>query len=248
MDGDFVEPPQSLWLRYAVLDHHGVEVFHVRQADQVIDVGIVSLVAFEVWMRELPLLMRLPEKRNVQHVRLVRVDDAHLGARNHRRDEVLLNRVRVDTIIDFRQLALGRPSQLCLLRRLEPLESLDQIQLKFNREPRRRLPHHHNPVVYYHVRRRPRRVDAAAAVPVRLADDAETPGHFALNPCAISLVQSFDPSLTAMTSSRFSVSASRMRTPYWILSTAASTSWRVLESNARPMAMMGNPRARYGSA
>lgn len=74
------------------------------------------------------------------------------------------------------------------------------------------------------------------------------PRHFALNPCAISLVQSFDPSLTAMTSSRFSVSASRMRTPYWILSTAASTSWRVLESNARPMAMMGNPRARYGSA
>ena len=95
---------------------------------------------------------------------------------------------------------------------------------------------------------KPRRVDAAAAVPVRLADDAETPGHFALNPCAISLVQSFDPSLTAMTSSRFSVSASRMRTPYWILSSAASMSWRVLESNASPMAMMGNPRARYGSA
>lgn len=96
MDGDFIEPPQSLWLRYAVLDHHGVEVFHVRQADQLIDVGIVSLVAFEVWMRELPLLMRLPEKRNVQHVRLVRIDDAHLGARNRRRDEVLLHRVRFD--------------------------------------------------------------------------------------------------------------------------------------------------------
>ena len=95
---------------------------------------------------------------------------------------------------------------------------------------------------------KPRRVDAAAAVLVRLADDAETPGHFALNPRAISLVQSFDPSLTAMTSSRFSVSASRMRTPYWILSSAASMSWRVLESNASPMAMMGNPRARYGSA
>lgn len=40
---------------------------------------------------------------------------------------------------------------------------------------------------------KPRRVDAASAVPVRLADDAETPGHFALNLCAISLVQSFDP-------------------------------------------------------
>lgn len=112
MDGDFVESPQSFRLRHAILDHHGVEVFHVRHADQVIDVGIVSLIAFEVWMRELPLLMRLPEKRNVQHVRLVRVDDAHLGARNHRRDEVLLNRVRVDTIIDFRQLALGRPSTI----------------------------------------------------------------------------------------------------------------------------------------
>lgn len=61
MDGDFVEPPQSLRLWYAILDHHGVEVFHVRHADQVIDVDIVSLIAFEVWMRELPLLMRLPE-------------------------------------------------------------------------------------------------------------------------------------------------------------------------------------------
>lgn len=108
MDGDFVEPPQSFRLRYAVLDHHGVEVFHVRHADQLIDVGIVSLVAFEVWMRELPLLVRLPEKRNIQHVRLVRVDDAHLGARNRRRNEVLLNRVRVDTIVDFRQFALGQ--------------------------------------------------------------------------------------------------------------------------------------------
>ena len=61
MDGDFVESFETLGLEDAVLDHHGVEVFHVRQADQLIDVGIVSLVAFEVWMRELPLLMRLPE-------------------------------------------------------------------------------------------------------------------------------------------------------------------------------------------
>lgn len=52
MDGDFVEPPQSFRLRHAILDHHGVEVFHVRHADQVIDVDIVSLVAFEVWMRQ----------------------------------------------------------------------------------------------------------------------------------------------------------------------------------------------------
>ena len=36
--------------------------------------------------------------------------------------------------------------------------------------------------------------------------------------------------------------------PYWILSAAASTSWRVFESNARPMATMGSPCARYGSA
>ena len=136
MDGDFVEPPQSLWLRYAVLDHHGVEVFHVRQADQLIDVGIVSLVAFEVWMRELPLLMRLPEKHNVQHVRLVRVDDAHLGARNRRRDEVLLNRVRVNTIIDFRQFPFNRPPQLRLFRRLEPLEFINEIEFEKNTDCR----------------------------------------------------------------------------------------------------------------
>lgn len=129
-------------------------------------------------MRELPLLMRLPEKRNVQHVRLVRVDDAHLGARNRRRDEVLLNRVRVNTIIDFRQFPFNRPPQLRLFRRLEPLESLDQIQFKFNREPRRRLPHHHNPVVSDAARARAflRLVDSAAVyhnASTRFTDGAE---------------------------------------------------------------------------
>ena len=37
MDGDFVEPPQSLWLRYAVLDHHGVEIFHSSSIASILD-------------------------------------------------------------------------------------------------------------------------------------------------------------------------------------------------------------------
>ena len=32
MDFDFVEPPQSLRLWYAVLDHHGVGILHFQQA------------------------------------------------------------------------------------------------------------------------------------------------------------------------------------------------------------------------
>ena len=69
MNGYLVEASQPLGLRDAVLNHHGVEVFHVRQADELVDVRIVPLVSLQVWIRELPLLMRLPKERNVEDIR-----------------------------------------------------------------------------------------------------------------------------------------------------------------------------------
>ena len=61
MDCDFVEAFETLWLRNAVLDHHRIEILHVGDADELIDVRIVPLVALQVRMRELPLLMCLAE-------------------------------------------------------------------------------------------------------------------------------------------------------------------------------------------
>ena len=45
-DGDPVEPDETLALRYALLDEYGIEVFHIREAYQLVDRGIVADVPF----------------------------------------------------------------------------------------------------------------------------------------------------------------------------------------------------------
>ena len=46
LDGDFVELFEALGLRDSVIDHDGVDVLHVGDADELVDRGIVTLVAF----------------------------------------------------------------------------------------------------------------------------------------------------------------------------------------------------------
>ena len=56
MNGDFVQTLQTLRLRNAVLNHHRVEVLHVGDADQLVDVRIIPLVALEVRLERQCLL------------------------------------------------------------------------------------------------------------------------------------------------------------------------------------------------
>ena len=127
MNGDFVQSFKPIWLRDTILNHHGVEVFHIGDADQLIDVRIVTLIALQVWVCDLPLLMRHTKQRDIQHVCLVRIDDVHLGTCDSRRNEVLLNCIRVDAVVDLRQFALRRPAKLRLLRCLKPLKFVYEI-------------------------------------------------------------------------------------------------------------------------
>ena len=90
-------------------------------------------------MLRLPLLVRPPEKRNVQDVGLVRINDAHLRARHCRRNQVLLNGIRVNPVVDLRQLTLHGPPELSLFCRLETLKLSYEIQLELNGNPRRKL-------------------------------------------------------------------------------------------------------------
>ena len=46
LDGDFVKLFETLWLGNAIIDHDGVDVLHVGDADELVDRGIVTLVAF----------------------------------------------------------------------------------------------------------------------------------------------------------------------------------------------------------
>ena len=78
LDGDFVQLLQALRLGNAVINHDGVDVLHVGDADELVDGSVVALVAFERRVGGLPLLVRHTEKRHIKHVSLVCVDDVHL--------------------------------------------------------------------------------------------------------------------------------------------------------------------------
>ncbi len=47
LDEDFVQLLQPLRLGNAIVNHHGVDVLHVGDANKLIDGGVVALVAFE---------------------------------------------------------------------------------------------------------------------------------------------------------------------------------------------------------
>ena len=40
-----VELYESFTLRYSIVDRHGIDVFHIREADELVDSGIVTDVA-----------------------------------------------------------------------------------------------------------------------------------------------------------------------------------------------------------
>ena len=63
-----------------IIDHDGVDVLHVGDADKLVDCGVVALVALEVGVSALPLLMRHAEQGHVKNIRFACVDDVHLGA------------------------------------------------------------------------------------------------------------------------------------------------------------------------
>ena len=63
LDGDFVQLLQALRLRDSVIDHDGVDVLHVGDADELVDGGIVALVAFERRIGGLPFSKPLESER-----------------------------------------------------------------------------------------------------------------------------------------------------------------------------------------
>ena len=56
LDGYPIELHEAFALRHTVVDEHGVDVLHVREADEFIDGGIVADIAFQVRIGLAPLL------------------------------------------------------------------------------------------------------------------------------------------------------------------------------------------------
>jgi len=58
--GYLIEFDESLALWHTVVDENRIEVLHVRKADELVDGGIITNVAFEVWIGFTPLRIQLP--------------------------------------------------------------------------------------------------------------------------------------------------------------------------------------------
>ena len=62
-DGDFVQLLQTLRLGSTIVDHDGIDVLHVGDADELVDGGVVALVAFERRIGGLPFSKPLESER-----------------------------------------------------------------------------------------------------------------------------------------------------------------------------------------
>ena len=101
LDGNPVQFQQTLLLIHTFLDENGIQVFHVRKADQFIDRGIIPNITLQIRMRLPPFESCHPEHGHIQHVSLIGIHLRNPCRRKFFRDQILLNRVRVDMIVDF---------------------------------------------------------------------------------------------------------------------------------------------------
>ena len=110
LNGNLIQLYQSLALRQALVDEHGIEVFHVRKANQLIDCCIVAYVALLVSIRLSPLLGSHAEHSHIEHICLIGIDDACLLRCHLFGDDIALDGIGVNPLVDFGEFPLGRPS------------------------------------------------------------------------------------------------------------------------------------------
>ncbi len=99
--------------------------------------SVVADVALGVGVGIPPFLGGLAEKRDIEQVGFVGIDERRLLPGDGWRDEGLLYGVGMDAIIDFGKGALEVPLELepVVLFVLETLELLDEIQLELRAKP-----------------------------------------------------------------------------------------------------------------
>ena len=84
LDGDFVQFLQALRLRNTIVDHDGVDVLHVGDADELVDGGVVALIAFERRIGGLPFSKPTEfgrfEIKVIESLPQTKILDCHAGA------------------------------------------------------------------------------------------------------------------------------------------------------------------------
>ena len=112
-------------LRKSFSYEYGIQILHVREANQFVHRGIVADVSFQVGMRIAPFEGSEAEHGNVQHIGFAGVDAGSLLWCDFCRDKVLFDSIGVDAVIYFRQFSLGTPAQLREFLLLKALELAD---------------------------------------------------------------------------------------------------------------------------
>lgn len=82
MNGYLIQFYKPLRLRHTVLNENGIDVFHIRQTDKLIDSSIIAYVTFQIRVRLPPLLCRHTEQSHIQHIGFMSIDYARLSLSN----------------------------------------------------------------------------------------------------------------------------------------------------------------------
>ena len=101
LDGYPVQSHEPFALRYALVYEYGVQVFHIGEADQFIDGGIVTDIALQTRILLTPHPGGHPEHGYVEHVRLFRIDDAGLCGGDFHRYQVLPDGIGMYAVVDL---------------------------------------------------------------------------------------------------------------------------------------------------
>ncbi len=113
----------------------GIQVFKVRQADQLADIGIIPDIALFVGTF-IPLwFCCFTKESHIQQIRPQRIDKIDLLLGQLRRNQFFLNRIRMNAVIYFCKAVFNIPAELPFPFFFEPLEPFEQIKLKFNGYP-----------------------------------------------------------------------------------------------------------------
>ena len=134
-NGNPVQLQQPLSLRYPIIDEYGIQTFQIGKADQFIDIGVIPDVSFFIGIGFPPFLSCHPEHRHIQDIRFIRINNGGFAAVKFRRNQVLLDGIRMNPVIQFGKLSLRAPAKLFLFFLFKTLKLFVKIQLKFNGNP-----------------------------------------------------------------------------------------------------------------
>ena len=95
-DGDFIELKQAFGLGNTLADENGIEALEICEDDKLLKRRMVADVAFGIGMGIAPLLRGLAKEGDIEQVGFVGIDERCLGLGECRRQERLLDRVRMD--------------------------------------------------------------------------------------------------------------------------------------------------------